>query len=169
MNSLIRANCCVLQQGIDLLKLHSDTHYTKSDKGVFGSSLGSHVRHVLDHYRAFFNSIESGIVDYDNRKRETLIETSREAAIVEAEALIHEFQSLALWEDQRVGVRVAASTEDEVQVSQSSFSRELQFLVSHTIHHYALIAIISRFLGVDPVDTFGVAPSTLKYMQASHS
>ncbi|MCH6256668.1 hypothetical protein MLD52_08930 [Puniceicoccaceae bacterium K14] len=168
MNSLLRANCCVLQQGIDLIKLHSDASYTKSDKSVFGSSLGSHIRHVLDHYRAFLNSIESGVVDYDNRKRDTIIEKSRQMAIDEAESLIKSFEILEFFEDKQVGVRVAASTEGSVKISQSSLARELQFLVSHTVHHYALIAIASRVQGIEPADTFGVAPSTLKYMQASN-
>lgn len=168
MNSLIRANCSVLQQGIDLLNQHDDGSYSKADKTVYGSSLGSHMRHVLDHYRAFLNAIDSGIVDYDDRKRDTIIENSRNAAIAESQALIDELSVLEFWEDKQVGVRVAAAAEDSVKVSQSSLARELQFLVSHTVHHFALIAITSRVLGIQPLDTFGVAPSTLKYMQASN-
>ena len=38
---------------------------------------------------------------------------------------------------------------------------------AHTVHHYALIAIASRLQGIFPDASFGVAPSTLKYMGAA--
>lgn len=44
----------------------------------------------------------------------------------------------------------------------SSLKRELQFLLSHTIHHYSLIALALRLQGFEPGAAFGVAPSTLK-------
>ncbi|MBP6670575.1 MAG: hypothetical protein KA180_14065, partial [Gemmatimonadales bacterium] len=46
--------------------------------------------------------------------------------------------------------------------SDSSVKRELQFLVSHTVHHYALIKELLRREGFDPGAEFGVAPSTLQ-------
>ena len=47
--------------------------------------------------------------------------------------------------------------------SATSVVRELQFLASHTVHHYAVIAAMLRPQGVEPGDDFGVAPSTLQY------
>jgi hypothetical protein len=51
--------------------------------------------------------------------------------------------------------------------SGTSVGRELQFLVSHTVHHYAVIAAMLRPQGVEPGADFGVAPSTLVYEQGS--
>jgi hypothetical protein len=47
--------------------------------------------------------------------------------------------------------------------SRSSLLRELQFLLSHTIHHYSLIVLALRVQGFEPGVEFGVAPSTLKH------
>ena len=47
---------------------------------------------------------------------------------------------------------------------ESSVSRELQVLSSHTIHHFALIAITLRMHGVELDSDFGMAPSTLRYL-----
>ena len=47
--------------------------------------------------------------------------------------------------------------------SRSSIARELQSLLSHTVHHYAFIAVALRLQGVEPASDFGVAPSTLEY------
>jgi hypothetical protein len=56
-----------------------------------------------------------------------------------------------------------AVKQDSVVWSYSSIGRELQFLLSHTIHHYALIALALRLQGYEPSAEFGVAPSTLQY------
>jgi uncharacterized damage-inducible protein DinB len=42
----------------------------------------------------------------------------------------------------------------------SSVGRELAFVVSHTIHHCAVIALLLRDLGVAVPPRFGYAPST---------
>jgi hypothetical protein len=47
--------------------------------------------------------------------------------------------------------------------TRSSIARELQSLLSHTVHHYALIAIALRLQGIEPSAEFGVAPSTLEH------
>jgi hypothetical protein len=39
----------------------------------------------------------------------------------------------------------------------------LQFLCSHTVHHFALIKLLLDGTGVDLAPEFGVAPSTLAY------
>ncbi|UCF67889.1 MAG: DinB family protein [Acidobacteriota bacterium] len=47
--------------------------------------------------------------------------------------------------------------------SRSSVGRELRFLLSHTVHHFAIIGLMLRMLGGEPPAAFGVAPSTLDY------
>ena len=61
-------------------------------------------------------------------------------------------------------VAVITAGSDRVPAwSESTVARELQFLVSHTIHHHALIAAILRLESHTPAEGFGIAPSTLKY------
>jgi hypothetical protein len=47
----------------------------------------------------------------------------------------------------------------------SSLGRELQFLSSHTTHHYALIKLLLDDTGVGLGPEFGVAPSTLAWQR----
>ena len=51
----------------------------------------------------------------------------------------------------------------DIPWSQSSAPRELQFLISHTVHHFALIKVALRDGPRSVGDDFGVAPSTLSY------
>ena len=167
MISLIRDNCDFLEQGIDLLERHSPHSYAKSDIQTFGSSVGSHMRHVLDHYNSLVNGLSSGVVDYDDRVRGTKIETDLVTCISVAKELKCRLEKLEIELGKSVRVIVSANTGESDAGSESSIGRELQFLASHTVHHYALIAIASRMQGITPLDSFGVAPSTLKYLQTA--
>ncbi len=169
MIALIRANCEFLRQGIELLEKHQNSTYVNSNPSTFGSSIGAHMRHVLDHYGSFLKGVAGGVVDYDDRVRDTVVEKDVSAAIDRIKEISAELTELEQMADLPVGVMVSASATDEEEKSNSSFGRELQFLVSHTVHHYALIAIASRMQGIAPDSTFGVAPSTLKYLQATAS
>ena len=63
-------------------------------------------------------------------------------------------------------IRLDPRGRDEPDWCRSSLLRELQFLLSHTIHHYALIASLLERRGVrvrDELSGFGVAASTLEH------
>jgi uncharacterized damage-inducible protein DinB len=59
--------------------------------------------------------------------------------------------------------------EDKVVWSVSSTFRELQFLATHTVHHFALVALLLRQRGVEVPVEMGVAPSTLEHWKSSDS
>ena len=164
--NLLRANSELLQQGIQLLSRHDDRTFSASDPASFGSGLGAHFRHVLDHYRSYLDGMDDGLIDYDNRERNTLEETDLKVAIKSMQEIVARLDSAKVDFAAPVKVKVRASVEGETEHSASSLGRELQFLVSHTVHHYALIAIASRMQGIFPNESFGVAPSTLKYLDS---
>ena len=166
MTILTRANCELLWQGVELLSRHSAASYVAVDAASFGSAIGSHFRHVLDHYQSFLAGLGNGLIDYDARKRNTPMETNLANALATIEATAARLSEQDIDVDTPVEVRVSASTEGEEVRTRSSLGRELQFLVSHTVHHYALIAIASRMQGIYPKESFGVAPSTLKYLSS---
>lgn len=166
MTNLIRANCELLSQGIELLSRHSADSFCAVDSASYGSGIGSHFRHVLDHYLSFLAGLDSGIIDYDARERNTPVERELLVAIDLIESIMARLSEREIDPRSTVEVKVSASTEGEDVHSLSSLGRELQFLVSHTVHHYALIAIASRMQGIRPNESFGVAPSTLKYLSS---
>lgn len=65
-----------------------------------------------------------------------------------------------------VRVRAEEVTRGAPEWGSSSPARELQFLVSHTIHHYALSTVMLKTQAWDigqEFPDFGLAPSTLSY------
>lgn len=167
--SLIADNIAYLQQMLELLLGMSDELYCNAVPLAFQSSVGAHVRHCVEHYESFLGAWRSGKIDYDARPRDVRVERERAYAITRIEADITALQQMPQFEAERtIQVQHASNAEHGTVAawSHSSVPRELQFLVSHTVHHYALIAMMLRAQGFEPSADFGVAPSTLKYRQA---
>jgi hypothetical protein len=135
--------------------------------GALGAGLspvGVHFRHVFDHYHAFLSGLASDEIDYDSRHRQAPVEHDRQLAIATALGYVTDLGRLPIDLGDRpirITMRSVASHAAEADWSQSSLKRELQFLVSHTVHHYALIKELLRRAGFDTGDDFGVAPSTI--------
>jgi uncharacterized damage-inducible protein DinB len=164
LDDVLAGNREVLAQAADLLARLSDADYVASG-GVAGrSSIGAHLRHALDHYRSFFAGLRDGRVDYEARHRDSALEHDRTLAQEEVGRLRRALEQLARGEGDRdlmVNLRSMADEGAAADWSRSSLKRELQFLVSHTVHHFAIIRVRLLDLGLEPDDEFGMAPSTI--------
>lgn len=129
-----------------------------------GGSIGQHLRHTLDHFRATLEVREGETLDYDLRERGTAIETDRLLALQQLKSLSSRLSSLSeSLLHQPLRLRCIVSEEGvQVEVT-SSLSRELAFCASHAVHHLALMATITRLQGRAVAEHFGVAPATLAH------
>jgi hypothetical protein len=107
-------------------------------------------------------------VNYDHRARYRRIENDREFALAETQRILRACQSIPMrFLDCPINVRSQVNyASDQAPLIGSTVGRELMYAVAHTIHHYALIAVMCALLDVPVPDGFGVAPSTLKYRRA---
>jgi hypothetical protein len=162
--SSIRGNCHFLEQGIELLgRLSPEVYRTPTRPGW--AAVGSQFRHVLDHYQAFLLGRSAGRVDYDARQRDRRIETDPKEAAVLARQMVAGLELIHV-EDGNRALAIQMDTGGDQRVPDwrpSTIGRELQFLVSHTVHHYALIKLLLEDVGIDAGADFGVAPSSLAY------
>jgi hypothetical protein len=97
------------------------------------------------------------------------VETGRQAAKERIRSIIRRLEDEpALRTDSIVWVRMEDSAGSHVPEPflVSSIGRELQVLSSHTIHHFALLAMVLRARGVSVDAEFGMAPSTLRYLSS---
>lgn len=169
MDSLLLDCHAILLQGVILLRSLDGEAYRRKHPNCFNGSVGGHLRHALDHYWSLLRGLASGEIDYDARVRDTSIEKDPVAASQACEEIAGELKALdgtSLDSALRVKMDCGSRTLPEEEWSRSSLRRELQFLLSHTVHHYALISVMCQSMGVSPQPGFGVAPSTLKYQQA---
>lgn len=169
MNSLLEDCLVILDQGVQLLSQLSPSEYTRRHADCFNSSIGGHVRHNLDHYWSLLRGYEAGEVDYDARARDPRVETDpavAAASTAEIAAALKNLKPALLEAAIRVKMDTGGYTIPDEAWSRSTVRRELQFLLSHTVHHYALIGVMCQRQGLHLPKGFGIAPSTLKHRLA---
>ena len=163
--ALAKENISILSQAEKLIEDLSDGIYTNNDIAPFQSGVGKHMRHVLDFYSAFLKP-PAEITDYDDRNRSTRVETDRAHALATIHHIINGLEAI-----RKADLPVQSKNDDgghrpqAFAFSRSSIGRELQFLASHTVHHFAIIAFILDRQGYRPHPDFGVAASTLIHWQ----
>lgn len=155
----------VLRQGESLLRKIDSKQYTKKLRPTFNSAIGGHYRHCLDHFQSLLQGLDADEVNYDHRERNPRIENDRKFALAETQRILRACQSIPTsFLACPINVRSqVAYNSGETPLIQSTVGRELMYAVAHTIHHYALIAVMCGLLDVPVPAGFGVAPSTLKY------
>jgi hypothetical protein len=166
-SALIEINVRWLRQALRLLDRLDDAAHTTSPRGMAPHRAGAHLRHILEFYQCFFDGLADSHIDYDARRRDPLIEKCREYAARAIEEIIHALEtSHELSQERIVWVRMEDCDDTRVRepYMESSISRELQVLSSHTVHHFALIAMTLRLHGIEMDPDFGMAPSTLRYL-----
>jgi len=154
-----------LRQALLLVEQVEDTNFTTSPAGMAPHKVGGHLRHVLEFYECFLDGLERGTVDYDARRRCESLERRRSLAKA---AIVSIISRLELVRHRPMDADLSVHMEDAEAgvLLASSVGRELQALSSHTIHHFALIAMVLRLHGVATEPNFGVAPSTLRHQAA---
>jgi hypothetical protein len=161
-SQLIEENAGLLRQVLSLLGRMDDAIYATSPQGFAPHRVGGHLRHILEFYECFLDGLPSLRIDYDRRKRDEIIEKSRQSAEARIGSTISHLSAHPLLRhDEAVAVRMENSDADVYFTS--SIRRELQALSSHTIHHLALIAVTLRLHGFEVDSDFGMSPSTLRY------
>jgi uncharacterized damage-inducible protein DinB len=156
----IRDNIAALRQGMELLGQLAPERYTERTPACFNSTAGGHLRHVIEHYLGFLQGTETGEIDYEARARDPLIETDPRYAMAQMDAISERLARLT--DDCELKVRAECAPE---HWGVTSMLRELEFLLSHTIHHYALIGVICQLAGHRLPKDFGMAPSTLRHLR----
>jgi uncharacterized damage-inducible protein DinB len=160
MKSLISISDRLLGQAVSLIREHSADEFTRCCPVVFSSSIGQHIRHCVEHYEEFLHAVnEQREIDYERRPRDPNVETDPAEAVARIEKIRAVLRSpslecheLRVWDN------------GSLAAARSSVSREIQFLLSHTVHHFALIVSLG---GRQVPDNFGMAPSTLKHRESA--
>lgn len=138
--------------------------YSYPSNTLFGATIGQHVRHILEFYQSIFNGLESKTVNYDNRKRNLLIETDNHYAI-EVIDEINAILALDILDENLVLEGNFCAEEGKKMQIQTTLFRELAYCLEHSIHHQALIKVglmeVNCLSFID--ETFGLAPATIRY------
>jgi len=147
-----------LNELVALLDQLSDNEYTKQCPQLSNATIGEHTRHIIEMFQCLENSYDSGLVNYDKRERNTVIQTSTEFAIKSIAAIQNNLEK----ENKKIELQEIIDGE-EIRID-SNYNRELLYNLEHCIHHQALIKVaILQCENVQIDADFGVARSTIEY------
>lgn len=155
---LFESNLEVLAELVDMLHQISPEDFSGTSPVFKSSSLGQHCRHIIELYNCLLDQYEKGVICYDLRKRDILIETDI---------------TVALSQIQKIAQRISKPDKDVLLIHRiggkdipfaSSYFREVLYNLEHCIHHQALIKLACLHLGnIHLPDSFGIARSTLAF------
>lgn len=156
----------ILEQLADVCRQVEHEHYSHPLETLSMSTVGQHIRHTLEFFICLERGVERGVVNYDKRQHDKIIETDKTLAI-SAIRTIKEFVTRVAG-DKSLALEVGYDLNSEKYVTiQTNFSRELVYNIEHAVHHMALIKIGVREIApyVQLPSDFGIAASTIRYKE----
>jgi uncharacterized damage-inducible protein DinB len=151
-----------LYKSKNLLTELNDSSYCCKEIGPYYSSVGSHVRHILDFYNCIFKGLESKHIDLTLRERNQTIERDCNCAISEIDTVASKLKDLY-----GADLTLLLDVEDDLGDGNITLQYTLGAILAqangHTVHHYAIIGYIMDRLDVVIEDeNFGYNPTTPK-------
>jgi len=142
----------------------SNEQYIKPSNVLFNATIGQHVRHIIELFLCLDKGYDTGIVNYEKRKRDYTIETNKQLAL----DLLHKIAVDIDKADKKLLLEASYDElSDEFILIETNYFREVIYNLEHTVHHMALIRVgITEVSQVTLPEGYGVASSTLKYRNA---
>jgi hypothetical protein len=140
--------------------------YSQPINVLNGSTIGEHTRHIIEFFQCIEKQAQTGIINYDKRERNALIQQDPKQAEFAIEQVIHFVNST----DEKIILTLEAcydASSDDTDLMATNMKREITYALEHAIHHMALIKIGIFQTGIPVMldNDFGIAVSTIKYKQ----
>ncbi|MBB3213636.1 hypothetical protein FHW67_002934 [Herbaspirillum sp. Sphag1AN] len=138
----------------------------------YAQAVGPHLRHIIEHYTALLAALDSpsGLVDYDARERDLALQSVPQVTLAKLTTLRTRFETLMHSHGPAASLATSLTTRlqtgpaGELSImSNTSLGRELCFLSSHTVHHFAVLVHLCHAAGVELGHDFDKAPATLAH------
>lgn len=151
-----------LQRGIKLLKSISDKEYANNATPPYFSSIGCHIRHILDVFSCILIGFETNNIDLTHRERNELVEQKITEGIFYFDTIIGQLKLLS-----DIDLNTVICVTDDLGLgkvtSKTTLAALLMHAQSHATHHFASIGYIICQLEIElPDSDFGYNPSTIK-------
>ena len=163
-------NACgnILTQLTDLVNQLSEQDFTKPVDSLGNSTIGQHLRHTLEFFICLEKGFENGLINYDKRAHDKLIESDKFIAL----SMISRINDFISSQSSDKALKLEACYDldkEEFVTIETNFLRELVYNIEHAVHHMAIMKIGIREIApaiVLPHD-FGIAASTIRYKETT--
>ncbi len=161
MNIIIQSTLKTLQKSEALLNSLKDDDLCDASLAPYYSSIGSHIRHILDFYDCIFKLSSDNEIDLTARSRNKAIESKCTCAKNYLNDIIDKLSTTDFdMNDEVYVVDDLGLGKTEIKYTLGAVFTQAN---SHTIHHYAIISYILEGLKIPFNDEdFGYNPTTPK-------
>lgn len=169
MASMTLTEACsnILAQLTDLVHQIRESDFVKPAETLSYSTVGQHLRHTLEFFICFEHGFERGLINYDKRAHDKLIETDKFVALNAIQRISKFIHNV---DDKVLKLEVGYDLERETFLTiDTTATRELVYNIEHAVHHMAIMKIGIRELApyVQLPPDFGIAASTVRYKEKS--
>lgn len=162
LNSIIQPAIANLEQAKELCTELTLEVYADKTAPPYFSSIGSHLRHILDVYQCVINACATQIADLTDRKRGTKAETDPVSGLSYLNEIIVKLGTLEHL-DPCLKITIKDDLGQGMVALPSTIAAALNQAHSHAIHHYACIGYLLHIQGAQlPNKIFGYNPTTPK-------
>ena len=147
-----------LSENIELLRQLTNEEFMQKNPELSNATIGEHMRHIIELFGCLLENYDYGLINYDDRKRDLLLQTDKNEAISILEKYLLELDK------PNKPLSLTHNCFSPIELLQTNYFRELIYNLEHSIHHQALIKVALHNLPhIKIPSSFGVAPSTLEY------
>lgn len=148
----------VLHQLIQVISSIEEHEYTLPISILSNSSIGEHTRHIIELFEQLINSYSTLVLNYDARERKYILQNDLKSAISAIYFIIENIEK----PNKTIGL--ISSYNNEEEIIETNYYREIMYNIEHCIHHQAIIK--NGLLSINKecsIDNFGVAKSTINF------
>ena len=155
----------ILSQLTDLVDQIQEGDFVKPAETLSHSTIGQHLRHTLEFFLCFEQGFDKGLINYDKRAHDKLIESDKFLALAAIQRIADFVNHLT---DKSLKLEVGYDLEQEIFLTiDTTATRELVYNIEHAVHHMAIMKIgikeIASYVRLSP--DFGIAASTIRYKE----
>ena len=157
----------ILNQLVDLVHQLESRDFSKASEALSRSTVGQHLRHTLEFFICFEEGFAKGVINYDKRAHDKLIESDKFIALATLQRITAFVESLDQNKRLLLEVGYDLRSDDSVTIETNS-KRELVYNIEHAVHHMAIIKIGMQEIAPEVAlpKHFGKAASTIRFEQS---
>ena len=149
-----------LNRGVNLLNSINDQEYADNSTAPYYSSIGIHMRHILDVFDCILRGVDQKKIDLSSRQRNELAEIKVAIGLNYFDQIISKLSYLEK-ENLDIIVEVKDDLGQGMITANYTLAAALIQAHSHAIHHFASIGYIISHMGINlPDGDFGYNPTT---------
>lgn len=166
--NITRACISILDQLVSLVTEIKEKDFSRPSEALSQSTIGQHLRHTIEFFICFEQGFDKGIINYDKRAHDKLIESDKFIARSSLARIKTFVENLNVNRPLKLEVGYDIH-EAKFHTIETNAMRELVYNIEHAVHHMAIMKIGIREIApyvTLPAD-FGVAASTVRYKEAT--